>query len=508
MRKTLIIVIVCLLTFSVSEMCRAQEAVHTVRLSKSDIIGTNNAVWEGWGTSLCWWANRIGYNPVLTDKAATLFFDAEQGLGLNIMRYNIGGGDDPSHHHITRTDSDVPGWLHYDALTGNTEYDYLADSCQLNVLEAAAKAAGQDAWIEVFSNSPPYFMTNSGCSTGNVKADENNLRDDSYGDFADYLAHVTAYMRNEMEIDVRSLAPMNEPNTNYWGAYSRKQEGCHFDAGESQSRILKLTSDAMKRYGIAGDVILTASDETNPGKQLEELRSYSADAKEAIGRISAHTYGINAIRELGQAVRDEGYNLWMSEVDGNGTSGTNAGEMAAGLWLAEKIIYDITELEPSAWVLWQVIDTHVSTSGYKGRRDTGALRLNGGYWGTAWADHDRNEIGLTQKYYAFGQFSRYIRPGAKLIKCQSGISGVSMLTALWKSGKGITVVCSNSTDTVQTIDVDLSDISIRHGRLEGFRTSGRISDGEHWSPIGYSRITRSVVRLFLAPNSVTTYVSK
>ncbi len=505
--KKFVSLAVCLLAFNLAGWCQAQDAsVHTVRLSKADVIAANGAVWEGWGTSLCWWANRVGYNPVLTQKAATLFFDAEQGLGLNIMRYNIGGGDDPSHHHITRTDSDVPGWLHYDAVAGTAEYDYLADSCQLNVLRAAADAAGQDAWIEVFSNSPPYFMTNSGCATGNIKADENNLRDDSYEAFADYLAHVTAYMRDDLELDVRSLAPMNEPNTNYWGAFSKKQEGCHFDAGSAQSRILELTSKAMEHYGIAGDVILTASDETNPGKQLEEFRSYSQAARNAVGRISTHTYGINAIRELGQAVRGDGFNLWMSEVDGNGTSGKNAGEMSAALWLAEKIIYDITELEPSAWVLWQVIDTHVSAQGYKGRRDSGPLRLNGGYWGTAWADHDRNEIELTQKYYAFGQFSRYIRPGSTLVKCKSGVPGVNMLAALQKSGKGLTIVCSNSSDVAQTIDVDLSELGVSHGKLEGFRTSGSISDGEHWTAIGNSKVVHSVVRLVLAPNSVTTYV--
>ena len=46
----------------------------------------------------------------------------------------------------------------------------------------------------------------------------------------------------------------------------------------------------------------------------------------------------------------------MSEVDGGDTSGFNAGEMGAALWLANKIIFDINGLLPAAWVLWQVID--------------------------------------------------------------------------------------------------------------------------------------------------------
>ena len=66
---------------------------------------------EGWGTSFCWWANRIGYSDTLTQQAAQAFYDKEQGLGLNIIRYNVGGGDDPEHDHITRTDSDMPGQI-------------------------------------------------------------------------------------------------------------------------------------------------------------------------------------------------------------------------------------------------------------------------------------------------------------------------------------------------------------------------------------------------------------
>jgi hypothetical protein len=77
----------------------------------------NGGKFEGWGTSLCWWANRLGYSDSLAEQAATLFSNKEAGLGMNIARYNIGGGDDPTHTHITRTDSKMPGFTYY-----NEEY--------------------------------------------------------------------------------------------------------------------------------------------------------------------------------------------------------------------------------------------------------------------------------------------------------------------------------------------------------------------------------------------------
>ena len=473
-----------------------------VKVSMDNAIHTNGGVWQGWGTSLCWWANRIGYNETLTSKSADLFFDAQKGLGLNIMRYNVGGGDDPTHHHITRTDSDVPGWMYIDA-NGNRQYDYTADARQLNVVKAAMKAAGQDAYLEIFSNSPPYFMTVSGCSTGNFKAEENNIRDDEYDDFAEYMAHVANYMTRDMKLKVRSVSPMNEPNTNYWPAMNYKQEGCHIDAGESQSKLLVLTKEALNRYGLK-DIILTTSDETNPGKQIEEIRTLTPDARAAINRISVHTYGTNSIREMGQLAKDEKINLWMSEVDGNGTAGQNAGEMAAGLWLAEKIINDIEALEPSAWVLWQVIDTHISKDGYMGRRDGGPLRTQGGYWGTACANHDTGEILLTQKYYALGQFTRYIRPGATLINCPTDRrSGIKALAA--KDKKTLTMVCTNTTSEPKEVELNTEGLKLK-GQVRQIRTSGQFSDGEHWAETTLPKVNGSTLDVTLAPNSVTTFI--
>jgi O-glycosyl hydrolase len=501
MRKRLILLAVVISMFANSY------SQNTVKVEKKNLITTNNGYWEGWGTSLCWWANRIGYNPTLTKQSAELFFDSKKGLGLNIMRYNIGGGDDPTHNHITRTDSDVPGWQYYNAETGEYEYDYNADFRQLNVLKAASKAAGQDAYIEVFSNSPPYFMTVSGCSTGNFKSEEDNIRADAYDDFAEYLAHVTHYMMKKLKLDVKSISPMNEPNTNYWPAFNYKQEGCHIDAGESQSKLLVETKKALTRYGI-DNIILTASDETNPGKQIEEIKLMTPQARAAINRISAHTYGVNGIRELGQLAKEENINLWMSEVDGNGTAGTNAGEMSAALWLANKIINDITAMEPSAWVLWQVIDTHVSKEGYKGRVDKGPLQTMGGYWGTAYANHDTDEIVLTQKYYAFGHFSKYIRPGSSLIICNNGLNrGCNAIAAIDNKGKQITVVCTNTTANNQNMNIDLSDFHSGKSKVTHIRTSGSMSDGEQWNVVSSNVICEnSKLNIELLPNSISTYI--
>ena len=62
-------------------------------------------VWEGWGCSLAWWGNGIGgsaYESLYEDlfftrKSVPFLGQALPGLGLNIVRYNVGGGGRNDH---------------------------------------------------------------------------------------------------------------------------------------------------------------------------------------------------------------------------------------------------------------------------------------------------------------------------------------------------------------------------------------------------------------------------
>lgn len=470
-----------------------------ITITPQNMSKTNDGKFQGWGTSLCWWANRLGYSDELAQQAADLFF-GEDGLRFNIMRYNIGGGDDPTHDHITRTDSEVPGWLDYDESTGTYEYNYTADKNQLNVLERAVKAAGDDAYVEVFSNSPPYFMTESGCSSGNSDANINNLKETYYVEFADYLAHVAAYINNDLGIKVSSVSPMNEPNTNYWQAMSNKQEGCHVDPGQAQSQIIVETAKAFERYGL-NEVEIIGSDETSPDKAIEAYEAYSEEAKASLDRISTHTYSSNGSKELGELAKLEGFNLWMSEVDGGETSGVRAGDMGSALWIAEKIIDDINSLSPSAWVMWQVIDNHISDEGYNGNKDTGMVNLQGGFWGAAVADHNREKIILTQKYYAIGQFTRYIRPGATIIHC-----GDASLAAYDEERQELAIVVINSSDKDLYCQFNLSAFDKVGKEVKVVRTSGSVIKGESWAELENIQINEKKFVGELKSNSITTYI--
>ena len=468
-------------------------AATTVMLSPENKYLINDGVFQGWGTSLCWWANRVGYSDSLAQQTADLFY-GENGLRMNIARFNIGGGDDPSHTHITRTDSNMPGYTVYN--NGNVTYDWNADFNQRNVLQRAIKAAGDDMIVEMFSNSPPYYMTNSGCSTGNKDAGKNNLRDDQYTAFAEYLAEVTYHYQNEWGVTVQSIDPMNEPYTNYWGAYSYKQEGCHFDIGDSESKILVELKKSLDKRGL-DNVIICGTDETSIDTQITAFNSLSADAKNAIGRIDTHTYGGSQRSKLRDTAIAAGKNLWMSEVDSGSVAGTNAGEMGAGLWLAERIVTDCNGLNPSAWILWQAIDNHISSVGMNGNKDKGMVNTQGGYWGLAVADHDKDTVILTKKYYTFGQFSRYIRPGMTMLN-----SSDRTLAAYDQKNGRLVITAVNSGSSAADYSFDLSGFTAVGTSAQVIRTSNY----ESWKELSPVTLSGDNLNVSLAAQSVTTFI--
>ena len=105
-------------------------------------------------------------------------------------------------------------------------------------------------------------MSNSGCSSGALNAWNNNLKRDAYDAFSQNLADVSKHFRKNWGIKFQIISPMNEPYNYYWSAYSDKQEGCHFDQGDSQSKIIIALKKVLGKKGFS-DIEISAADETS-----------------------------------------------------------------------------------------------------------------------------------------------------------------------------------------------------------------------------------------------------
>jgi galactan endo-1,6-beta-galactosidase len=81
---------------------------------------------------------------------------------------------------------------------------------------------------------------------------------------------------------------------------------------------------------------------------------------------------------------------------------------ASGATMAQTIIFDIRGLHPRAWVYWQPVEPQRSGWGL----------LNADYVDTGDKPTPSTVTPITQvnrKYFVFGQFTRYIRPGMRIV---------------------------------------------------------------------------------------------
>jgi len=286
---------------------------------------------DGWGTSLGWWANEMGgwkggaagahYQEVMH----RLFTLGSDGLGLNIVRFNIGGGEhsdpkhpdphyppqlhDPRNAHV-HPGGAMPGWsrearpgervdphskdyLGKDGYGHNYVFDPLQDANQTRALLDARRlieAQPERHFLsQAFSNSPPDWQTSSGTVTGSRvgphQAAVDNL--DPHRDLSDarYMMRVASYFHSQYGLDFSSIEGLNEPDAGWWKTLIdtvttvdshhnthqhdvpvSSQEGIHFDRPD-QASLIKALIPFVHAYNETvlprNHMVVAASDENN-----------------------------------------------------------------------------------------------------------------------------------------------------------------------------------------------------------------------------------------------------
>jgi len=465
---------------------------------------------EGWGTSLVWFANITGgYPEPIRRQLAEMLFGAE-GLNLNIARYNIGGGNAPD----VRTDymklgatmegfwKAPPGTTHTDTEWWNPDdpdhWNWDADANQRWWIDQIKGKV--DRW-EAFSNSPPYFQTVSGYVSGGFNSSADQIRADKVDEFATYLVEVTEHIEQAHGITFDAIEPLNEPNTPYWGTtlgadgqpIGGRQEGAH--AGPAlQDKVIRALQQAL--VGARTTATIAAMDETSPDIARTDWNGYTPEARAAIERLNVHTYGTNARTSVRDIAKGAGKPLWMSEVDGTWGTGNSFTSMEPGLGIAHRIVDDMRELEPSAWVLWQAIE------------DYGPQAAAGKNWGaiqvpfncTASDTLQTCPVRANTKFDTIRNFTHFIRPGDRFIK----VDDTNTAAAVSADGESADVVYVNDADATRTIDLDLS----RFGHIAGDATvTPVVSDGSGGLVRRDAvRVSGGKARYTVPAKSVTTFV--
>jgi hypothetical protein len=396
------------------------------------------------------------------DRIVHLITDPVEGLGLTVFRYNIGGGDASGHHHF-RTWGDVPGFK----ASASSAYDWKADDAQRNVLLKLVKAAGSGALVEGFSNSAPWWMTQSGCAAG-AKDGGSNLRPEFEGDFIDYLAEVTDHYRRVFGVTFSSLEAFNEPDASWWKA-GHDQEGMAVPH-DQQARIIRRLRSTLDRRGL-GSTAVSAPDANSIDATLDTLRSYDRETLAALGQVNTHSYfgsGRVNLRDLAAA---DGKPLWQSETGPLQVKGT---EYEQVMYVARRVVEDMNGLRPEVWCMWQAIA--------------------GGAWGCLQDDQRTQTVSPRKLFHVMAVFTRAIRPGDRFLNLESH----DILAAVSMSRGEAVLVAVNSEKSSRHIRIHLSGGVLP--KLAALMVTNSMRD---LAASGTVPISDGVLELTLEPESVT-----
>ncbi|OWZ24856.1 hypothetical protein PHMEG_00037 [Phytophthora megakarya] len=425
---------------------------------KTDAASTLVDKWDGWGTSLCWWANAFGDREdiadlLFTQKDTVTLKGADSGLpalGFNIARYNVGGSsknviDDSGTEIAMKTSPNMPAfkaiesfWLDWSSnLTTSKSWDWDADAKQRKMLDLATQ---RDVDLtEAFSNSPPWWMNSNHATAGGQSGTKDNLQAWNHGQFALYMATVVKQAKEKWGINFTYVEPFNEPMSSWW-QFPGGQEGCHFDVATQKDVLVKLRAK-LDAFDLK-DVAIASSDENSNTQALATLTSMSTDAKvmATIGKINTHGYGNRAsdrapLKELVKKVKKKFWDSEYGEKD------------ATGLSLAQAVANNINEMGVSAFVYWQPFD--------------------GGGWGLINSAPGNMTIDAPNpKYYALAQYSRHIRPGMAILSTDD----LNTVMAYDATAKLLVLVTVNSGDAVSKVTYDLASFKSVAGPASAWTT--------------------------------------
>jgi O-glycosyl hydrolase len=438
---------------------------------------------QGWGTSLAWWAEATGGWSLASRQAlADMLFDPVSGIGLNTVRYNIGGvtpGDTCTGSF--RTGAAVPS---YEQSPGS--YDWSQDAAQRWWLQQA-----QDLGASVLDGvaySPPAWMTVSGCSAGAAASHADNLASSQYPAYASYLAAVAKHFHDAWGLALQTIAPFNEPDGSWTS--SGGQEGMSL-LPASQNALIKQIYTTMSAGAAAGYSQLSAPESFDSANVASGLSGpaapYDATALGDVAQINTHDYASREGGSVYGTAQHLGKPVMMSEW-GAGAASPGASDMSAGITLSERILENEQQMHPQSWVIWQAVDG-------------GSAGACNDLWGLACADlsaSSNQQVTYPARYWVMGNYSKFVRPGATVL----GDSDTNTLAAYNAGSSTLTLVTTNPSGSPENYSYNLSGFGAVGGSAVPYQTTA----SEQLSQLSPVAVTGGSLAVTLPAQSVTTFV--
>jgi O-glycosyl hydrolase len=368
------------------------------------VSATPSQTMQGFGASGAWWPNDlVKLDPEVREAVADMLF-GQSGIELSVYRYNIGGGGVAVTNPVRAPET---------FLVSPGTYDWGRDPGGRLFLRLAAER-GVPILIG-FVNSAPAAWTTNGESCGG------SLKPGAEGAFAGYLVDVVTHFHDTDGITLSYLSPMNEPDT---GFPRCGQEGM---AVPVEQRAVLVQAVGRELAARAAYCRLTADESSRTGEQfMHEVSQWLSvdDTADYVAALAQHRYDfphdpiLRLARELSE---DYDKPIWCTEVccvdSRTGAWGKQYDPTIRGALMMANIMWQgLTVANDAAFHWWVACSSEMGSD--PSSDPDAAFQANGDGWNDGLLYYDPNyakngnqQIYATKRYYAMGNFSRYVRPG-------------------------------------------------------------------------------------------------
>lgn len=400
--------------------------------------------YENIGASGAWWAQIVGgwehtdseSGISVRDRISELLFSKENGIGMQVFRYNIGAGS----KHSGKGRYSEPARSTECFETAPKEYDWNRDANAVYMMKQAVKDGADE--VIFFVNSPIERLTKNGMAHADEgKIFRENISEENYREFAEYCLDVTEHFVSE-GVPVRYLSPVNEP---IW-IWNGGQEGCHYKPKSVRKVFRVFTDEIEKRPKLkklrlsgaeSGDLRWFNKSYTRELLKDKKVRSY-------LDAVDVHSYCLPAPLPFmnDRTAFIKRFRKWMDKKypgmpvkmsEWCHMQGGRDKTMNSALVTAKTMYEDFSLLNVTSWQHWIA----VSEVDYC----DGLIYINLG---------DKT-FETTKRLYVTGNFSKYIPSGAVRIEARCDDKEL-MLLAFRKDEKNYIIVI-NPADSAKNVSL-------------------------------------------------------
>ena len=465
----------------------------------------------GFGASAAWWAQTV---PVGSQSATDLATDlySEEGIGLSIYRYNIGGGSWDYDAYNDHGAGDFVVFPEYrntqsafiadnydesksakDNFADPANYDFSKDANALEFMKLCATQENSSVErIILFANSPHYLLTVSGKTNGEYEY-QSNLPEENYEAYCEYLIRYLDYVVNGLGLEVEAVSAINEPQ-HAWGGENSPQEGCHYEP-EELAAFYDVFHGYLEKFNAENDanVKMDVFESGNydvyksKGRVMEYIYAMSKyDWFEEIDTISVHSYGSPVSVEARESfvymlnnLYGDRINIEMSEICYM-EAGLDDG-MDSALWLSEVMNKDFVNLRARAWRWWMA---------------TSCDDYNDGIVTWMWGS-ENGEVRPTKRYWVMGNYSKFVDTGDKRVEGYVDNASDGVFATVFKKADGrIVVVLTNAGKSATDINLPAGYATLQAWETSADKDLEQVYDGNYGTT--YNAPAGSVTTIILS----------